>query len=81
MLNSKIILYIRDTIFYSQGVLQIYNPKIYYECYILFILLLVNLALQSFWQIMIVKFSFNLAIGGKPKDEKGNEYFKDKNNL
>ena len=81
VLNSKIILHIIDRVFYPTGVLQIYNPKIYYEGYILFLLLLVNLAIQIFWQIMIVKFAFNLAVGGKPKDEKGNEYFKDKKNL
>ena len=81
VLNSKIILHVIDGFFYRTGVLQIYNPQIYYEGYILLLLLLVNLAIQIFWQIMIVKFSFNLAIGGKPKDEKGNEYFKDKKNL
>ena len=25
---------------------------------------------------MIIKFAYNLMITGKPKDEKGNEYFK-----
>ena len=76
VLNTKIILHVRDTIFYPTGVFQIYNPQIYYETYILFLLLLVNLSIQIFWQIMIVKFSYKLAIRGKPKDEKGNEYFK-----
>ncbi len=81
VLNTKIILHIRDTIFYSEGVLQLYNQNVYYEGYILFLLLLVNLGIQVFWQIMIIKFAYNLSIGGKPKDEKGNEYFKKEKNL
>ena len=75
-LNSEIILHIFDTVFYETGELELYNPNIYSEGYVLFFLLLVNLGIQIFWQIMIVKFAYNLAIGGKPKDEKGNEYFK-----
>jgi hypothetical protein len=70
-LNSKIICYI----FYS---LKDYNLKVYFEGYPLFFLLLVNLGIQFFWQIMIIKFAYNLILGEKPKDEKGNEYFKKK---
>lgn len=70
-LNSKIIYYIS----YS---LQDPNLKIYFEGYLLFFLLFVNLGIQIFWQIMIIKFAYNLALGEKPKDEKGNEYFKKK---
>ena len=70
-LNSKIIYYIS----YS---LQDPNLKIYFESYPLFFLLFVNLGIQIFWQIMIIKFAYNLALRGNPKDEKGNEYFKKK---
>ena len=72
-LNSKIIYHIINTVFYPKG-----NQEVYSEGYILIFLLFVNLGLQIFWQIMICKFSYNLAIGEKPKDEKGNEYFKKK---
>lgn len=81
VLNSKIILHVRDTVFYPDGSLEFYNPDIYYEGYILFFLLIVNLGIQWFWQIMIIKFAYNLFIGNSPKDEKGNEYFKDEKNL
>lgn len=72
--NSKIILYLCTQCFYPKGKFLLYNPKIYFEFYILTVLLFVNLSLQIFWELMIVKFSYNLAIGGKPTDEKGNEY-------
>jgi len=75
-LNSEIILHIIDTFFYVTGNFQLYNPNIYSEGYVLFFLLFVNLGLQIFWQIMIIKFAYNLMITGKPKDEKDNEYFK-----
>ena len=81
VLNSRIVYYIFNTIFYPSGVLQFYNPDIYLEGHILELLLVVNLGIQWFWQIMIIKFAYNLAIGGKPKDEKGNEYFKNEKNL
>jgi hypothetical protein len=58
--------------------LKDYNLKVYFEGYPLFFLLLVNLGIQFFWQIMIIKFAYNLILGEKPKDEKGNEYFKKK---
>ena len=70
-LNIQIILHV-----YHKGVFQIRNPNIHFEIYVLFLLLFVNLAIQIFWQIMIIKFSYKLAIRGNPKDEKGNEYFK-----
>tara|TARA_R110001592_G_scaffold18816_12_gene77765 strand:+ start:44981 stop:45757 length:777 start_codon:yes stop_codon:yes gene_type:complete len=76
LLNTKIILHIFDTVLYPTGEFQLYNPSIYNETYVLFMLLFVNLGIQFFWQIMIVKFAYNLAIGSKPKDEKGDEYFK-----
>jgi len=37
-------------------------------------LLLLNFSLQVFWQILIIKFAYNVFIGVKPKDEKGEEY-------
>lgn len=69
VLNSKIIHYI----YYN---LWLPGEYLFLESYILFMLLFVNLSLQVFWQIMIVKFSYKLIKGEKPKDEKGNEYFK-----
>ena len=77
-LNSKIIHHIINTVFYPEGNLDFYNQGVYWEFYILIFLLFINLGLQIFWQIMICKFAYNLAIGEKPKDEKGNEYFKKK---
>lgn len=41
---------------------------------IAFILLLVNFILQSFWQILIINFIYNILIGKKGIDEKGQEY-------
>ena len=69
ILNSNII-------YYMSSELIPYN-YIYPEGYILFALLFVNLSLQIFWQVMIVKFAYKLIKGEKPKDEKGNEYFKE----
>tara|TARA_Y100001973_G_C5010828_1_gene238286 strand:- start:86 stop:589 length:504 start_codon:yes stop_codon:yes gene_type:complete len=81
VLNTKIILHVFNKAFYVSDTITVYNPGIYKEAYILFLLLLVNLSIQIFWQIMIIRFAYNLSMGGKPKDEKGNEYFKTEKNL
>jgi len=81
ILNSKLILCTYDHFFYPEDLFLIHNPGIYFEGYVLLILLHVNLAIQIFWQFMIIKFSYNLIVGGKPKDEKGNEYFKPENKI
>ena len=78
VLNSKLIYHTFDSYFYLDGIIQFYNPQLYIEGYILFFLLFVNLSIQIFWQIMIIKFAYKLLIGEKPKDEKDNEYFKKK---
>ena len=77
-LNSKIIYHITKQLFYPNNIITFYNREVYPEVYILDFLLFVNLAIQVFWQIMIIKFAYNLTLGEKPKDEKGNEYFKKK---
>ena len=80
-LNIKIIYHISRGIFYPNNILILYNTEIYPEVYILDFLLFVNLGIQIFWQIMIVKFAYNLSLGETPKDEKGNQYFKTEKNL
>lgn len=79
LLNSKIILHIIDKQVYTGGQLILFSENernFYIEGYFLFGLLFVNLGIQIYWQILVIKFAYNLAIGEKPKDEKGNEYFK-----
>jgi hypothetical protein len=38
------------------------------------LLLLLNFSLQCYWQILIIKFFYGIAIGKKPEDEKGISY-------
>ena len=78
VLNYRLIYHAFDSYFYLDGIVRLYNPQLYIEGYILFFLLFVNLSIQIFYQIMIINFAYKLSIGEKPKDEKGNEYFKKK---
>ena len=54
--------------------LQTYIYDVYIDDQILLPMFFLNLVLQIFWQILIVKFIYNLCIGIQPKDEKGIEY-------
>jgi hypothetical protein len=49
-----------------------------YDCWIdeqlAFLFLMLNFGLQLFWQVLIIRFVYNICVGVKPKDEKGVEY-------
>lgn len=80
-LNSKIILNMVDMDFYDMETMVFFPMKsnyFYNELSFLLFLLFVNLGIQIYWQLLIIKFAYNLVLGKKPKDEKGNEYFKKK---
>lgn len=72
--NSKIIINIYNYVFYPFEDFLFFNPLVHVEGYILLLLLLINLSIQLYWQLLIFKFVYNLSIGEKPKDEKGNQY-------
>ena len=78
VLNSNIILHIIERKLYDGEKIIFDTSTFYIEGLPLFTLLFLNLGIQIFWQILIIKFAYNLSIGEKPKDEKGNEYFKKK---
>lgn len=50
----------------------------FYDCWVdeqvAIFFLVVNFGLQIFWQILIIRFIYNICIGKKPRDEKGVEY-------
>ena len=78
IINFKIIKHIIDEKIYDGKDIIILESDYYPEGYFLFTLLFVNLGIQIFWQILVIRFAYNLSLGEKPKDEKGNEYFKKK---
>jgi hypothetical protein len=82
IINSKIINYIfQEEIFKYKRISEFYNNSLIFksiDAFICVIFLLLNLGLQIFWQLMIIKFSYNLILGNTPKDEKDNTYFKKK---
>jgi acyl-CoA-dependent ceramide synthase len=58
---------------------EIYTHKsqgleLYLDEKICIALLLLNFCLQVFWQVMIIKFAYNIFVGSPPVDEKGVKY-------
>ena len=71
ILNSYIISYVYKTMYISSYIFDI-------DLVLCFSLLFLNLGIQLFYQIMIIKFLFKLFTGGNPVDEKNIPYLKNK---
>ena len=82
ILNSYFILYMLSVEYYPRSsVLDFYHNSIYFkelDSFLCFSLLFLNLAIQMFYQIMIIKFIYKLVIGGNPEDEKCVVYLNNK---